>query len=130
MYLVLVRTGPNRRSRIRICIKLGIQVENDTRLIPLIQASTSNTSSRSYTTTSTDLQVETLRVQLGTIIILGAVKSNNFVANDVVTSFKVLGNYSRGREVVGEHLVGDPGSGSTGGDKAGLRDLGPFKGRG
>lgn len=79
-----VRTRPNRRPRERINSLPSIQVIHNALLIPLIQRRTRHTPSWYNTTTPANLEIQTLRIQLRTIVILTAMQGNDFVANDIV----------------------------------------------
>jgi hypothetical protein len=123
----LVCSRPKRWTRVRVRRRVRIDVKHDTRHISLIQTRPSNTTRRSNGAASTDFQVQALRVQLCAIVVLTAVKSDNFVADDVVAWSEFRWQDSGDFEVVLDEGVGDPGSW---GDDSGLADLGPFEGGG
>jgi hypothetical protein len=123
----LVRSSPQRRTRVSVSRRVRVDVENDTRHILLVQASTSNTASRSNRATSSNLQVQTLRVQLRTVNVLAAVECDNLMADDIVARRELGWQDGGDLEVVLDERVGDPCSWA---DDGGLRDLGPFQGAG
>jgi hypothetical protein len=121
---ILVRCSPQRRTRVSVSRWVRVDIEHDTRHVLLVQASTSNTASGGNRATSSNFQVQALRVQLCTVNVLAAVERNNLVANNVVTGRKLGWQDSGDFEVVLDERVGDPCSWTNDG---GLRDLRPFE---
>lgn len=105
----LVRRSPQRRSRNRIAGVASVKVEHDAGVIHLVQARSGNTIRGGDGSATTDLNVQALRIELSAIGVLRAVKSNDLMADDVVTGLQVTRDGGRGGEVVLDEVVGYPG---------------------
>jgi hypothetical protein len=123
----LIRSRPQRRTRVRVSSRVRVDVKHNPRHIPLIQARPCNPTRRSNRATSSNFQIQTLRVQLRTVIVLTAMQGNDLMANDVVSRRELRRQNSRRLEVILNKLVRDP---SPRADNGRLRYLGPFEGAG
>lgn len=104
-----------------------VDVDQDTRVGVLVEGFTLGAGVGGATTAG-NLQVETLRVVLGAILVLSGVQGNDLVAQDVVTSLEGRGNGHSPAVVVGDQVVSGPGSGDFSvADEAALVDLEELK---
>lgn len=85
-----------------------IQIKFNSRIVLGVERCTGDTTTGGNASGSTDTEVEALHVKLSTVVVLGTVKSNDFVAKDVVTGFQVLGDSGSEGEVIAGHGVGRP----------------------
>lgn len=108
---LLVGSSPQCWTRESISGRVGVYVEHNTWHAPCVQAGASNTACRSNRATSTNLQVQALRVQLSAIIVLPTVKSDDLVTDDIVSCFKILRQGHGDLELIFDERVRSPGAG-------------------
>lgn len=118
----LVSSGPKSRARECVGSGVGVDVEDDSRLVPPVQARAWDTTAWGDVPAATNLQVQALGIQLSTVVVLSTMKSDDLVTDDVVSGCESGRDDSRAGEVVADELVSDP---VSGGDESGLGDLAP-----
>jgi hypothetical protein len=124
----LVCSSPQSRTGERVARRVVVQVEQNTRIVPLVKRCPGHTVCRSNRTAAGNLDVQALRIELGAIVAAPAMQRNDFVANNVVASLKVLRNDRGGGEAVLDEVVRSPCTRATGGYEASLGELGPSEG--
>lgn len=106
--------------------ELLVEVEQDTRVgggVELGEVATVE----GLGTTSSDLEVDALRVSLSTIGLAGGVEANDLVAENVVTGLEVLGDGELPGEAITNEVVGGPVTGVASRLETLLGDLGPLE---
>lgn len=107
------RVGGRRSARVQsrardfVGVELLVNVDEDTRVVLAVELSTKSTRGRCAAATS-NLEVDTLRVALGTVLVSSGVQGNNFMTQDVVTGSNVAGNSDGVAVVVGNQIVASP----------------------
>lgn len=122
----LVCSSPKSRARVCVGSRVGVDVEKYAWHAPSVKAGASNTAGGRNCAAAADLQVQALHVELGAVVVLTSVESDNLVADDIVTRCELSGNRGRDLETVADESVGDPGTGARA-DNRRLRYLGPLQ---
>jgi hypothetical protein len=107
--------------------RVAVDVELDALVVGLVQLSSKNTLGLLSAGTF-DLEVEALRVVLGTILLETTMESNDLVTEDIGTGLDVLRDLNEPAVVVGNELVRAVGTGVTGLDETNLVDLEELEG--
>jgi len=110
-----------------IASRVAVDVELDALVVRLIQLSSKDTLGL-LSTGTLDLEVEALRVVLGTVLLETTMESNDLVTEDIGTGLNVLRDLNEPAVVVGNELVGAVGTGVTGIDETNLVDLEELEG--
>jgi hypothetical protein len=101
------KTGNQGRTGNLVGKRASVEIEQNTRVVGLVKLSSLDTRRGERTTTS-DLQVEALRVVLSTIGLSCSVKGNDFVAENVVAGLQLGRNLNSPGEAVGDENIGSP----------------------
>jgi hypothetical protein len=107
-------------------VERSVEVEQDTRVSGGVELGEVATV-EGLGTASSDLEVDALRVSLGTIGLAGRVEANDLVAENVVTGLEVLGDGELPGEAIPDEVVGGPVTGVAARLEALLSNLGPLE---
>jgi len=98
------------RSGSRVAVERPEDIELNTSVVRLVEASSGNTTAQLRSSRALNLEVDALRVRLGAIGLTSSVQRDDLVANNVVTRRKV-GNSKIPGKVVFNEIISSPGAG-------------------
>lgn len=104
-----------------------VEVEENAGVSGRVELGEVATTAESLGAATSDLEVDALRVSLGTVVVVSRVKSDDLVSENVVAGLEVSGHGELPGETVADELVGCPVAGVATRDVALLGDLGPSK---
>lgn len=120
-------TEGQARTRDGVGGEVGVKVEKNSSLVLGVEGGTEGTIGL-VSAGASDLQIEALGVVLSTVLVSGAVKSNDLVTENVVTSRERRGDGDVPGEVVFNQLIGSPGTWVRAADQTRLVNLDPGQG--
>jgi hypothetical protein len=116
----------HRRPRNSITVQVVVDVNQHTRISPLIESSRASTT-RSLRPTPTNHQINTLRVVLRPIVAPGSMQRHNLMPQHISTSLETRRNRHSPRVVVGDKVIRSPGARRRTALQADLIDFGEFE---
>ena len=116
----------HRRPRNRVAVKVVVNINQHTRISPLVESRRARTTTRNLRSTPTNQKVHTLRVILRPIIAPTRMQRNNLMPQHISARFQTARNRHRPRVVTRDQIVRSPSARGGAALEADLVDFGEF----